>query len=376
MPPPPGRMLVMELAALAAAGLIASGCASHPTAPETRFEFTRPEMGMPFRIALYAPDAGVAQAAAEAAFDRIHQLNTSFSDYEDDSEVTLLNRTAGQGRAVVVSQDLWNILLRAQALARQTDGAFDVTVGPYVNLWRRARRHREFPRSDLLERARAAVGYENLRLDSRYRTAELRVPNMRLDLGAIAKGYAIDEALKTLRRHQIHSALVTGSGDMAMSDPPPGKPGWRIAIAPLDVTNAPPTRYVLLARRALATSGDVFQHVEIDGRRYSHILDPKTGVGLTDHSLVTVIAKDCMTADSLATAVSVLGPARGIALIEQTPGTAVHLVRKPGDRIEMSESPGFGRFYEPAGAPPAGEVRPSAAAGRSRADRGSAGAGP
>jgi len=238
------------------------------------------------------------------------------------------------------------VLERSQALAKRTDGAFDVTVGPVVNLWRKARRAKQLPRADRLAEARAVVGWRKLELDPRARTAKLLVPDMRLDLGAIAKGYAVDEALKVLRARGVTRALVAGGGDMAVGDAPPGTPGWRIEVAALDVTNAPPARFVILRNRALATSGDVFQHVELDGVRYSHIVDPRTGMGLTDHSLVTVIAPDCTTADSLATAVSVLGPAKGLKLIEQTPQVAAHIVRRPGTVIEVYESRNFASYEE------------------------------
>ena len=338
--------LIIFLAALSL--LLGTGCVARQknAAPSARFEFTQPQMGLPFRVVLHAPDPTVADVAAKAAFARIAQLNDILSDYDTDSELSQLSRTAGEGRAVPVSEDLWLLLDRSQALAAQTDGAFDVTVGPYVNLWRKARRERQLPRPDLIAAAAARVGWKKLELDTRHRTARLLAPEMRLDLGAIAKGYAVDEALKVLRRHGITRALVAGGGDMAVGDPPPDKKGWRIEIAALDVTNAPPARFVLLANAALATSGDVFQHVEVDGRRYSHIVDPRTGIGLTDHSLVTVIAADCTTADSLATAVSVLGPEKGLRLVEATPGAAVHIVRKPGAGIEVQESRRFRKFYE------------------------------
>jgi len=303
-----------------------------------RFAFEKAEMGLPFRITLYATNEEAARAAADAAFAKIAQLNAVFSDYDSDSELSQLSQTSGQGKAVRVSDDLWRVLERAQALAARTDGAFDITVGPLVNVWRRARRKQESPSAQLLEEMRARTGFRKLRLDVEKRTAELLMPEMRLDAGAIAKGYAIDEALAVLKQRGITRALVGGSGDMAASDPPPGQPGWRIEVAPLDVPDAPPTQSVHLQNRAIATSGDVFQHIEIDGKRYSHIVDPRTGLGLTDHSLVTVLAPDCVTADSLATAVSVLGPERGLKLIDETPETAVHLVRKPGDKIEVVES--------------------------------------
>ena len=303
-----------------------------------RFAFEKAEMGLPFRITLYASDEAVAKAAADAAFDRIAVLNSTFSDYDSDSELSRLSRTAGQGKAVPVSRDLWLVIARAQALAERTDGAFDITVGPLVNVWRRARRKQELPPPELIVEMRARVGFKKVRLDPQARTVELLMPEMRLDCGAIAKGYAVDEALAVLRSRGIARALVSGSGDMAAGDAPPDAPGWKIEVAALDVPGAPPAQIVHLENRAIATSGDIFQRVEIGGKRYSHIVDPRTGTGLTDHSLVTVLAPDCMTADSLATAVSVLGPERGLRLIEDTPDTAARIARKPGDKIEFVES--------------------------------------
>ena len=303
-------------------------------------------MGLPFRIVLYAPDEMTAKANAEAAFKRIAQLNDILSDYEADSELSQLSRTSGQGREIPVSEDLWRVIERAQLVAEQSGGAFDATVGPCVNLWRKARREKTMPDPVRLAEARRAVGYTHVRLNPQRKTVQLLVPDMRLDFGGIAKGYAIDEALKTLRLRGSTRALVSGGGDMAVGDPPPGKNGWRIELAPLDVTNAPPARFVLLSHAALATSGDLFQRLEIDGRRYSHIVDPRTGIGLTDHSLVTVIASDCMTADSLTKVVSVLGPQRGLEIIESTRGVAARVVRKPSETIEMHESTRFARYYE------------------------------
>jgi thiamine biosynthesis lipoprotein len=150
-------------------------------------------------------------------------------------------------------------------------------------------------------------------------------PGMRLDLGAIAKGYATDEALAVLRRLGLPRALVNASGGISAGAPPPGRDGWRVAVAPLE-PDAPPSQFLRVVNGAVATSGDTWQFVEIDGKRYSHIIDPRTGWGLTTHSSVTVLAPDGMTADGLATAVSVLGPQEGLALVEQTPGVAALIV--------------------------------------------------
>jgi FAD:protein FMN transferase len=301
-----------------------------------RFAYEKAEMGLPFRITLYAVDEKSAKAAAEAAFERVSQLNAVLSDYDPDSELSRLSRTHNED--IVVSTDLWTVLERAQAMSARSDGAFDITVGPLVNLWRRARRKNELPSPELITEMRGRVGWKFLQLNPEKRSVRLLKPDMRLDCGSIGKAYAVDAALKVLRARGVTRALVGGSGDMAAGDPPPGQEGWKIEAAPLDAPDAPKGEIVLLSNSAIATSGDVFQHVEIDGVRYSHIVDPHTGLGLTDHSLVTILARDCATANSLSTTVSILGPERGMRLIEDTPGAAGRILRKPSDQIEVLHS--------------------------------------
>ena len=311
-----------------------------------RFVFEKAEMGVPFRITLYAESEKLAKAASDAAFERVEVLNSILSDYDPDSEISRLSQTSGLGRSIPVSTDLWNVLSVAQAMAARSDGALDVTIGPLVNLWRRARRRQELPGEELRKEMLSRVGYTAMKLDEKTHSVMLQKRDMRLDVGGVAKGYAADEAMKVLKQRGITSALVAASGDMCASDPPPGKSGWRIEVASLDAPDAPPPRFVLLKHSAISTSGDTFQRVEINGIRYSHIIDPKTGMGLTDHSLVAVLGPDATTTDSLETTISVLGPARGLALINETPGTAVYIVRKPGERVEIHESP---RWQELAG---------------------------
>jgi thiamine biosynthesis lipoprotein len=301
-----------------------------------RFAYEKAEMGLPFRITLYAADEKSAKAAADAAFERIAQLNEVLSDYDPDSELSRVSRTHDE--EIPVSTDLWIVLERAQAMSAQSDGAFDVTVGPLVNLWRRARRKKELPSPELIAEMRARVGWRYLQLNPEKRSVRLLKPDMRLDCGSIGKAYAVDEALKLLRSRGLSRALVGGAGDMAAGDPPPDQDGWKIEAAPLDAPDAPKGEIVLLNNSAIATSGDVFQHVELNGIRYSHIVDPWTGLGLTDHSLVTILARDCLTANSLSTTVSILGPKRGMRLIEDTPGAAGRILRKPSDSIEVLHS--------------------------------------
>jgi thiamine biosynthesis lipoprotein len=329
-----------------AAVFLAGGCATSPHKLE-RYSYTQPQMGLPFQIVLYAPDKAVADAAAEAAFGRIKELNDVLSDYDTDSELSRLSQTGGKMMPVRVGADLWHMLSRSQKFARETDGAFDITAGPAISLWRKARREKKLPDAGKLKDALAAVGYEKLRLDARNQTAELLVPYMRLDLGAIAKGYATDEALKVLEQRGITRALVSGAGDMSAGEAPPGKRGWRVELAGYLEENdsTRPKEFVLLRHRGLATSGDLFQFVDIDGVRYSHIVNPKTGMGLTDHGLVVVIAKDGTTADSLSTAVSVLGPEKGIKLVERY-GACARVLRRQvrGAGGEKEESRCFSQF--------------------------------
>jgi len=329
---------------LTSVALFVISCSTAAPAKPQRYEFSRIEMAVPFRIVLYAPSSTVASNAAQAAFARVRQLNNILSDYDSDSELSRLSQTSGENQEVPVSDDLWRVLFRAQEISRKSEGAFDITVGPLVNLWRKARREKKFPDAELLQEAKSRVGYKNLVLNPRSKTAKLLLPGMRLDLGGIGKGYALDEALKTLREIGIQRALITGGGDMAAGDSPPGKPGWEIELAPLDVTNAPPARFILLKHGGLATSGDLFQRLEINGKRYSHIVDPRTGIGLTDHSLVTIIAKDATTADGLSKVVSVLGAVRGFPVVEAEHAEA-RAVRKPEDKIEERETAGFRKFY-------------------------------
>jgi thiamine biosynthesis lipoprotein len=284
-------------------------------------------MGTTFRILLYAMDKPTAKKAVDAAFARVAELDGIMSDYKKDSELMLLCKKFANevGDPVKVGPDLFFVLQKGEELSKRSDGAFDVTVGPVVQLWRIARRTQEVPDPKTFAAARAKVGYKNLALDARNKTVQLLVPGMLLDLGGIAKGYAADEALKVLReKFGIKQALVAAYGDIACGDPPPGEVGWKVEIAPIAKSQKP--RTLILANSAVSTSGDLEQFVEIGGTRYSHVLDPRTGWGLTGRRSVTVIAPLGVTADSMTKAVSVLPPEQALKLVEDTPGAAAYIV--------------------------------------------------
>jgi len=320
-----------------------------------RFEFKQPHMGTLFTITLYTRDEANAKSATDAAFAKIASLDRMMTDYDPESELMQLCQKP-VGQPVRVSDELFDVLRKAQRVAELSDGAFDVTVGPVVRLWRRSRRTTSLPPPEALARARQSVGYQKLKLEARHKTVTLTVPNMQLDLGGIAKGYAADKALEVLKSHGVNRALVAASGDIAVGDPPPGKPGWRVSIgAPSSdsagsshqrqraepVLGAPIVRTLLLRNAAVSTSGDAEQFVEIGGRRYSHIVDPRTGVGLTDQLQVSIIARHATDTDSFATAVSVLGVERGLMLVNSQPGLAAFILRKNGEAAEAFESRRF-----------------------------------
>jgi FAD:protein FMN transferase len=323
--------------------LLSAGCATGPSSTEAlqRFQYEQPQMGVPFRMVVYATSEVHAERAVDAAFARIAELNAIMSDYETDSELSKLSRSSEEGAPEVrLSEELWKVLERSQELARATDGAFDVTIGPCAALWRKARREQEFPEADRLESARKKVGYQNLVLNEKNRSARLLRFGMRLDLGAIAKGYAADEALKVLRSFGIKRALVAASGDLALGDPPMDEDGWRVEIVGYDAPNGPPSAIVRLANCGVATSGDLFQRVEFGGVRYSHIVNPLTCVGMTNHALATVIAKDCLTADSLATVMTIAERDTAFAIASKLQA-ATRVVRMKDGKPVVEANPKF-----------------------------------
>ncbi len=284
-------------------------------------------MGTSFGITLYAPNPAAAAAAAEAAFKRIAQLEDILSDYQADSELNLL-RGQPVGKPIPVSRDLFAVLDRSERISRAAAGAFDVTIGPFVRQWRFARKRGVLPTPAELDQARASVGWQKLRLDRRAQTVTLLAPGMQLDSGGIAKGYAADEALRLCKDRGLARALVAASGDIAIGDPPPGQRGWKIAIASMDGTSNQVARTVCLKNAGISTSGDTEQFIEINGVRYSHIVNPATGLGLTERIQATVIARNAATSDALATTACILG-SRGIRpVLRKFPGTSALICEK------------------------------------------------
>ncbi len=307
-----------------------SGRSAEPTL--SRFEFESKHMGTSFRIVLYTTDKATADKAAVAAFARVAELDRILSDYNPNSEVMQLckRNDAGPGKPMTVSAELFDILAKAASVSKVSDGSFDVTVGPLVKLWRLARKTQVMPDAKELTDAMGKTGFEKVSLDAIAQTVALKVPGMRLDFGGIGKGYAADEALTVLRdQFHISRALVAAYGDITCGDAPPDKGGWTVDIAPISKGQTP--RRLKLVNMAVSTSGDMEQFTVIDGVRYSHVLNPKTGLGLTGRRSVTVIAKKGWQADAYAKVASILPAEKALPLIDKLEDAATYIVVKEND---------------------------------------------
>jgi thiamine biosynthesis lipoprotein len=305
-----------------------------------RYEAVEPHMGTLVRVTVYTSDEQTAKAAFRAAFARIRDLDDILSDYKPASELNRITKTA-INRAMPVSEDLFTVLRTSQELADATGGAFDITQAPVIRLWREARRTGRVPDSAALQDAAKRSGFRKVHLDAHERTVRFEMSGMALDVGGIGKGYAASEAIEALDALGVHSALVAVSGDLAFSDAPPGQRGWRIGVHSGDPSVLGVPGVLELTNAAVSTAGSSEQHLDINGRRYSHIIDPSSGMGLVDDITVTVVAPHGLEADGLDTAASVLGAERGLALIESHPNAAALIIEHTSAGTKVRQSSGF-----------------------------------
>jgi thiamine biosynthesis lipoprotein len=286
-------------------------------------------MGVDARIILYAHTPDHATSAAAAAFDRLNQLNTICSDYLKSSELNNLSN-APPNTPHRVSDDLFHVLTIAEEVRAASNNSFDISLAPAITLWREARNTKCLPTREQLERALSLRA--PILLDPHARTVTLPIPNMRLDLGGIAKGYAAHQAVLTLRAHHTPHCLVALAGDISVGEAPPHEQphqqpnepnGWRIAIdhatsnTPTD--SSTPTRELFLANACVSTSGTNIQYIEINGVRYAHLIDPHTGLGSTTAAAITITGPEGAHTDALATALCIMNDAERAALLQRFP---------------------------------------------------------
>jgi thiamine biosynthesis lipoprotein len=313
-----------------------------------RHEYEHVAMGVSFRYILYHEDSKVAEKLFAKAAQRVAELDSILSDYREQSETNQLCRSAPHLAPQTVSPDLYRVVERGLEFNRLTDGAFDVTIGPASHAWRMAIKRRRLPEAEKLEALRASIGSDRLRLLPPNQL-QLLAPGMQLDFGGIAQGDAADQVAELFRAAGVTSALIDASGDLLAIGAPPGKAGWSIQVPGLSESDA---ATLLLRDAAISTSGDREQRLIIDGVRYSHIIDPRTARAVEQSVQATVIAPTATAADALASALCVLTPEEGLALIARIPDTAaqLHLPTTSTESASHSskrQSPNFHRFHVP-----------------------------
>lgn len=297
-----------------------------------RYQFRRGLMGTEFIVTLYAPDSLTAQRANTAVNARMDSLNQIMSDYLDGSEINRLSATSGTGQWVRVSLDLFNVLKKARWVAERSGGRYDPTIGPLSQLWRRAVRRGEFPTAQQRRQARRTVGYKLMDLDSATQSVKLRQSGMKLDVGGIGQGFAIDEAGTVLRRAGLPIFLLDLGGDILAGLAPPDQAGWRVGLD---------SATLLLKNAAITTSGDTYRHLDYRGRRYSHIMNPRSGLGLRHFARATVLAPDGWRADALTKVFSVAGLRQSRRLLRQFPDVSVRLIENKSGRLRQWQSTAF-----------------------------------
>jgi FAD:protein FMN transferase len=283
-------------------------------------------MGVEFRAIVLATDPDLAEAALAAGWEKVDQLDQLLSDYREDSAAMLLARSAPHDGMVTVEPDLWRILELSREISDRTAGSFDVTVGPASHLWRNAIKRNRLPLEDEIGAVRQRIGWQQIQTGPGH-LVSLKGTDMILDFGGIAQGYAADAMLGVLREYGIQSALVDASGDIAVfgSADESGGP-WRISLpGPESGRGAE----IELWDGGVATSGGTTQYLEVDGVRYSHIVDPRTARAVTTARLVTVKAGSAAMADALATAFSILPEEESRRIAESWPGVTLWVGSEP-----------------------------------------------
>lgn len=279
---------------------------------------SREVMGTFARSIAVAGDKKTAEAANDAAFAKLVEINEMMSDYIDESELSRVNRQA-YGSAVVVSDELFEVLLKSVEYSRLSGGAFDVTIGPVVDLWHKAEESGIKPTDEQVAAAKAKVGYEKMVLDPKKKTVVFMAEGMRLDLGAIAKGYGIDKAAEAMMAVGATGGMVDVGGDIRCFGKPAGKDKWAIGLQNPEEGGDFLT-VVELGDNGVATSGDYLRFVVLNGEKFSHIMTPKKGASAKGLSSVTIIGATAMDCDAMATTVTVLGIEKGLELIESVDG--------------------------------------------------------
>lgn len=338
------RMLLIAAPAIVAFMLI-----SKATHREGRWDSGyRPVMGTFSRVVVLAPQGRTARQAAFKVYKHQQWLEDLMSTHRDYTELSLVNEQA-YGTPVHVSPETMEVLQRAIDISRLSEGEFDITIAPVLDVWKQAADTNSPPTEEALNAARAKVGWQNLRLDPNALTVEFLIPGMKLDVGGIAKGYAIDQSIELLKEAGAIGGMVDIGGDIRCFGKSPEHETWRIALQDPnveadDMSSDKMLTVLAFTDCAVATSGHYRRYALIDGVKVSHIINPQTGKDQQGSASTTIIAPDATTADGLATAVSLLGPDRGLALINRLEDIEALIVLEKPDGPEMLMSTGMSSY--------------------------------
>lgn len=315
-----------------------------------KFARELPKMNTLVRITVYGTDREKAEKGLDAAFERIDGVEKLMSAYKEESEVSCINREAAH-KPVPISGETFNLIEKSIEISRKTKGAFDITVGPLLQLWKSAGEKGVLPFEEELAAAKERVGYENMELNREAKTLRFKKEGMRIDLGGIAKGYAIDCAIQTLRQMGFDSALVDAGGDCYAMGSVGKRDGWDIGVQkPIrrgDPSQPPALACTIRVKdMAVVSSGNYERYVEIGENRYSHIVDPRTGMALSEGLVqVTLIGGDATTADAFCTALMVMGTDKAQTFINTYPEfEAFFFESKKGRRFSQTLTEGVGKY--------------------------------
>lgn len=311
-----------------------------------RYTFHSNHMGTQFTIIIYSGDEDLAEKGADTVFEFVEEMNRIMSNYIADSELNQLSGLSGTGQSMIISEPLFEVLLASKEISERSNGAFDVTIGPLSRAWRMTRMmpKPEIPDQKELDNLLQSVGYQFIQMNETHGSIVLEKEGMELDLGGIAKGYVAEKGIKLLNELGLPIALVDTGGDITLGDPPPGRDSWEVAVPMKKGENERGHIRLALKNQTVTTSGDMFQYVEIDGKRYSHILDASTGLGATLQLQATVISKNGMNADAYASALTLMDPEEAIELINSLQNTEAVIYMNQTDGVKEWKSSGFDQY--------------------------------
>ena len=288
-------------------------------------------MGTAIRVELWADDKAKGEVSIAAVMAEMHRIDRQMSPYKPESELSRINREAAQ-HPVPISQEMFDILSRSIEFSKLSGGAFDIPFSSVGYLYD-YRRHIK-PTDKEIEQALPGINYRHILLDARKRTVKFARPGVRIDLGGIGKGHAVDNGIEILKKQGITHAIVTAGGDSRVLGDRRGRP-WMVGIRdPRRKDNM--VAVIPLTNSAISTSGDYERYFESDGVRYHHILNPKTGRSATGVHSVSVIGPDATTTDGLTKPVFILGPEKGLSLIESIPGVDAVIIDADGKMFYSS----------------------------------------